>query len=397
MFDSITLGPFGSPIPSIDAGLLAECLLFYKKVRVVTGASVFRTLVRTCGAEELLELCGMGNLEIEFLENMTAIMSRETNVGVCHDMGLIKGNASKFQMTARVVADEEAGGSGRRAKRIFDALNRAVKRGEYDEAIIRGSQEYLTKQTYLEDAIKRTLAYVVPEYNPPTSLLFRPEKVPNLGIRYATNIDFTEANSYFHRHVSAKDAVLTPAYLLAQITSAEPDIIIASRSSAEFAVDPFKSMIVSSRIRDVVQKASLGQERLEPFQELIVGGSRSVREAVNSGDRTFRDVVRLVAEAEKFKVWLSATDEDVALRDEYCKSVASIDWADRLAPKSLRFLVMTGLSAAAGILMTPAAGVAAGIGLSATDYFLLDRLVKGWRPNQFIEGTLKHFVEKPAD
>jgi hypothetical protein len=339
----------------------------------------------------------MGNLEIEFLENMTAIMSRETNVGVCHDMGLIKGNASKFQMTARVVADEEAGVSGRRAKRIFDALNRVVKRGGYDEAIIRGSQEDLTKQTYLEDAIKRTLAYVVPEYNPPTSLLFRPEKVPNLGIRYATNIDFTEANSYFHRHVSAKDAVLTPAYLLAQITSAEPDIIIASRSSTEFAVDPFKSMIVSSRIRDVVQKASLGQERLEPFQELIVGGSRSVREAVNSGDRTFRDVVRLVAEAEKFKVWLSATDEDVALRDEYCKSVASIDWADRLAPKSLRFLVMTGLSAAAGILMTPAAGVAAAIGLSATDYFLLDRLVKGWRPNQFIEGTLKHFVEKPAD
>ena len=97
MFDSITLGPFGSPVPSIDAGLLAECLLFYRKVRVVTGASTFRTLVRTCGADELLDLCGTGNLEIEFLENMTAIASVETNVGVCHDMGLITGNASKFK------------------------------------------------------------------------------------------------------------------------------------------------------------------------------------------------------------------------------------------------------------------------------------------------------------
>ena len=208
-----------------------------------------------------------------------------------------------------------------------------------------------------------------------------------------TNIDFAEANSSFHRRVSAQHAVLTPAYLLAQITSAEPDIMIASRGSAEFAVDPFKSMIVSSRIREVVRKASQGRERLEPFQELIVEGSRSVREVVNSGDRTFRDVIRLVAEAQKFKGWLSQTDEEVALRDEYCKSVALIDWAENLAPKYLRFLVMTGLSAAAGILLTPAAGVAAGIGLSATDYFLLDRLMKGWKPNQFVEGALKHFVE----
>src|SRR5271166_3561090 len=107
MFDSITLGPFGSPNPSIDAGLLAECLLFYGIVRVSTGPETFKTLVRTCGAEELLELCDLGSLEIAFLENMTMITSVQTNIGECHDMGLMSSPRFRFSMVARKVADEE--------------------------------------------------------------------------------------------------------------------------------------------------------------------------------------------------------------------------------------------------------------------------------------------------
>jgi hypothetical protein len=68
MFDSITIGPFGSPSAAIDVGLLAECLMFYQKVRVITSADTFKTIARLCGAIELLELCEMGTLEIEFLD-----------------------------------------------------------------------------------------------------------------------------------------------------------------------------------------------------------------------------------------------------------------------------------------------------------------------------------------
>ena len=238
MFDSITLGPFGSPIPSIDAGLLAECLLFYGKVRVVTSAGTFQTLVRTCGAEELLELCDMGCLEIAFMENATVVSSIETNVGVCHDLGLMSSTPLMFPQAARKIADEEAGTSGRKAKRIFDGLNKVVKRAEYDEKIIKGSQGDLTNRGYLEEAVKNTLSYLVPEYALPTPLVFLPETIPKFGVRYETNIDFVQANAHFHSRVSVKDASLNPAYLLAQITAAEPDIVIASSNSSEFALDP---------------------------------------------------------------------------------------------------------------------------------------------------------------
>ena len=394
MFESITLGPFGSPHASIDAGLLAECLLFYRKVRVVTGPQTFKTLVRTCGAEELLELCDMGSLEIAFLENMTMITSIQTNVGECHDMGLVSSPNFRFPMVARKVADEEGGTSSRKVKRIFDGMHKVVKRAEYDKEIIQGSQDGLKNRGYLEEAVRNTLSYLVPEYTLPAPLLFRPELVPKFGFRYETNIDFAEANAYYHRRVSAKDASLSPAHLLAQITAAEPDIVFASRSSSEFAVDPLKSLIVSSRVAEVLRKSTAGKEELDAFQEVVVDGSRSVREAVNNGDRDFRDVIRLVEQAHKFKEWIQQKGDDSQLRDEYCKSLAATDWADKLPPKSLRFVVMTGLSLVAGLVAPPIAGIAAGIGLNAADYFLLDRLLKGWKPNQFVEGSLKPFLKK---
>jgi hypothetical protein len=38
-------------------------------------------------------------------------------------------------------------------------------------------------------------------------------------------------------------------------------------------------------------------------------------------------------------------------------------------------------------------GTLAGLGLGAIDTFLVDRLLKGRRPDQFVEGSLTNFIE----
>jgi hypothetical protein len=53
---------------------------------------------------------------------------------------------------------------------------------------------------------------------------------------------------------------------------------------------------------------------------------------------------------------------------------------------------MTGAAAVLGAIAAPEIGIASGIALNAADYFLIDRLIKGWKPNQFIEGALKDFL-----
>ncbi len=58
-----------------------------------------------------------------------------------------------------------------------------------------------------------------------------------------------------------------------------------------------------------------------------------------------------------------------------------IPWAPM---KVIRFLIFTG-----GGLLVPAL---AALGLSAADAFVVDRLLGGWRPNQFVNGPLKGFA-----
>lgn len=392
MFDSITIGTNGSPHPNVDAGFLAECLLFYRTVRVVTGAGALKTLVRTCGANELLELCEMGRLEIEFLDNLTGIVTLNTTVGECHDLGLIGSNAIRFPQLARQIADEEAGSSGKRANELYARLNRVVVRSEYDEEIIKESKEDLFNRGYLEESIRKVLSYLVPEYPFPDALLFRPQVIPKFGIHYETNLDFSEINSIYHRRVSPQDASVTPAYLLAQITGATPDIMIASRNTSEFAVDPIKSAIVASRFSELIKKASAGKEDLESFKEVIIDDSRSIREAVNRGDRSFREVISLIENAERFKEWLQNHGSGEDLRAEYCKSISHAGWAEALPAKSIRFLIMSGAGVLLGLATGPVAGAIGGVALNAADYFLIDRLIKGWKPNQFTEGPLKEFL-----
>jgi hypothetical protein len=392
MFDSITISPTGNPPHAkIDVGFLAECLLFYRKVRVVCAAEQFKSLVRGAGAEELLDLCDLGILSIEFLDNLAAVFTVQTNVGECHDFGLIESSVTKFPQVARKVAQEETGSSGRGFNRLYKRLNRAVARSQYTKEIIKGSQDDLTNRDFLEQAVKRVLAVTVPEYQIPSDFYFRPRKVPGIGVQYDTNIDFTRANELFHRTVSPTDASLNPAFLLVNVSTAQPDIIIASHNSSEIAVDELKSAIVASRFAFLLDKASESKNNLELFREVAIG-SRSVREVVNGGDKTIRDVIDLLQKAEKFKKWIADRQDDDNLRDEYCREVSAIDWVDKLPPKSLRFIVMASLSALAGIALTPAAGIAAGIGLNAADYYLIDRLLKGWKPNQFVEGPLKKFL-----
>jgi len=43
-------------------------------------------------------------------------------------------------------------------------------------------------------------------------------------------------------------------------------------------------------------------------------------------------------------------------------------------------------------MASAAAGAATAVGIAAADGFLLDKVLKGWRPNQFLEGPLKDFI-----
>lgn len=64
MFESVSFARDGIIGGSVAFGQLAEALVFYQEVHFLADQETFAALVRTCGADVVLELCQMGNLKI---------------------------------------------------------------------------------------------------------------------------------------------------------------------------------------------------------------------------------------------------------------------------------------------------------------------------------------------
>jgi hypothetical protein len=84
---------------------------------------------------------------------------------------------------------------------------------------------------------------------------------------------------------------------------------------------------------------------------------------------------------------------EAGLLKEYHDAVIRETWLERLPNKSSRFTVMTGAGAIIDYFVTGGAATVGALALGAADTFLVDRMLKGWRPNQFVEKNLTPFLQ----
>jgi hypothetical protein len=177
------------------------------------------------------------------------------------------------------------------------------------------------------------------------------------------------------------------------VNGSKIDLLDTSQRSAEIALSPIRSAVLKCRFAGILTRRFGSEEKIEAFHEFAIGNASCIREAVNSGARNFSDVMRLLQSGEKFKDWIQGRPDDADLRREYCQSISRADWADTLPTKSIRWSIFAAANIALGLATTPTAGILGGLGLSILDSLLLDKIIKGWRPNQFIEGDLRTFVQ----
>ncbi len=109
----------------------------------------------------------------------------------------------------------------------------------------------------------------------------------------------------------------------------------------------------------------------------------SLRETIDSGQRTFTDFLLLLDRASRFKEWLKSTAVDEGLVRSYMTAISKEGWIQSVPAKSVRYLFTLALEAS-----NPVAGVAAAI----ADNFIVEKLLGGWRPNHFVENRLASFL-----
>jgi hypothetical protein len=274
---------------------------------------------------------------------------------------------------------------------MYERFQRSVHRSKYTREMLEQSHADLLDAKYLVPAVKSVLSLLAPDYQLPEPFIFRLEPILKGGTyTVTTNLDFDAANASFNMHAPPDyQSVLNVSYLIGFVADTRRDLIVGSRDQSEFAMSPERAIVASCKFAEILAKAGHGIAVADSFQETVIDGLPSVRDAINSGRKTFRDLIKLLGEAKKFKDWLKKQGATEDLREPYLREVSHIDWADKLPPKALRWLLVTGAGLALG---GAGVGLAVGLGLSAADALLLDKLIKGWKPNQFTQGPLKEFL-----
>ncbi|MDE3108917.1 MAG: hypothetical protein KGL02_03150 [Acidobacteriota bacterium] len=394
MFDSICLGRNDFLGGTIDFGRLAEALVFYRQVHFLADRETFASLVRTCGIDVVLELSDLGALHIHYSENLTAVGTLDISTPAeRHALAIIKGQHQNFLTDATQFLDSYCGSSGKGRSKTLRQFTRIVESFEHSAELLDHVRLDLLDPTYIRASVGGILASLAADYAPPDPLVFDITRGADGFFRVTTNVDFAAANVSYHRRVIPEHSTLSPAFLIAQLLGTRASLEAASRLSADLCLGPVSSVIGANKIASLIKAHENNTAARQHFTEMVIGNARAIGDAVTSGERNFADVLKLVKAGQKFKEWLKNQNQSFDLYQEYCREVTRVAWADKLPPKAMRWLLINAANIAVGATTSPPIALAIGSVLSAADSFLLDRLLNGWRPNQFVDGPLRDFVK----
>lgn len=394
MFDRICVRTdcWSAPKAPIDLGFLAEALLYYGRVELVMTPANLGTLVRAIGPEEILELMKQGHLGVTYQAVRTGICTYgNTNL---HNVVQIAAPHQALQNAAPEAFKEALGKVGR-GTRLGNRFAAAAAQTSEDEALREAMTNDLREPSFIRNAVKRFLSVAAPWTRLPSDLRFTVTELPDGRFLVDSNLDYASITSDWRRHRPIDhDLEISSSWLLGQIVEVRENLNWSSRFESEIALDVASSSLIGLKLDTLVARRDHSARQLSLFHEHALRG-RSVGEAIRSGKRSFRDLLALLDAARRFKDWIRKAEESEGrqLLAEYIADVSNVGWAERLPAKSLRFLLFTGLGLGVDALVGGVAGTMTGAVLGATDTFLLDKIIGGWKPSQFVNGPLQDFLQ----
>jgi hypothetical protein len=249
----------------------------------------------------------------------------------------------------------------------------------------------LDDHAFVQNAVNEALEALVPNYPTPRNWHFRVLKFNDGSFAVDTNLDFAAINREYHKTIPPEHSSITTDYLLNFIYDSHVGTYLASRYSAELVHDPLCSSIMKLKYVHLLRRRERSITEIDLFQNLHLD-ARNISGVLNSKERSFDEFLRLLDQAGKFKKWLRETNPDEKLVKEYFDAVTRQTWIDKLPTKGMRWVITTGLAAAVETFYPTGVAMSAAQGLSLADATILDRILKGWKPDQFVEGPMSSFV-----
>ncbi|WP_457492218.1 hypothetical protein [Tardiphaga sp. P5_C7] len=398
MFDNVSILRTGNRGSFIDLGLLAESLLFYDKVHLLLSRGTMHSLLVDLGAEGFDRLLARPEVRVSFWNENFGVISSSNNGLRAHNFGVFevgKGGKNKRAETVEEIIERALGKAAATKKRVksimshlsFARIEDTMSPADFTE----GARMDLNDPRFVQSALNETLVNLVPQFVRPRDLHFDVLRLSDGSFALSTNLDFAAVNLEYHKAVPVEHSSITPEYLLNFMFDAHAGVFLAGRYMSELVHDPLCASIMKLKYLNLMQKRDSAVSEIDLFQDLHLHG-RAIREVINKREKSLDDLYLLLDEAKKFKSWLRDKNPDRSLVKEYFDAVTRETWVDKLPTKSVRWIITTGLGAAVETLYPTGLAIAAAQGVSLADATVLDKMLKGWRPDQFVNGAWSDFV-----
>ncbi len=375
-----------------DPGLLAETLLFYGKVHIIANRGPLGALLQSIGPDIIIELIDAGELSITFIQNVPAVFNNTLNGITSHKLTFLRIAAAEGRKLSpsdeiRQIFDRALGKSRQTRRAAERLIPKIAKRQSLlpcdDQDILDQTGSDIRNKAFVRRAVYEAISAEAPEYEFPPDWEFELFIGDNEFFIH-TNINWADVNASYNKRIPPEHSELTPSYVINFLLDAEIELRVAAGYAADMVTTEAISRIMQIKMKDILRSRQRSSEQIDLFTTTQLDGAFSIREAINSGERSFSEFMTILKKARRFKSWLRSVNPDSNLLDQYYRASTANSWIQSLPGKILRF---TGVSA-----IDAMAGGGTGIIAGAADSFVLEKLLGGWRPCHFVNGPLKRFV-----
>ena len=394
MFKKICIKSKESYASNLDIAFLIDSMLYYGKVVLLVHRNELEILFREFGPDTLKELILSGRLEIKFRNNMLgSIIAPDGKYGI----STFKGKNINAHSTLYEIDRKERKNSIKNLA-FADEFSSLIPLYEYpkdfDKTIVKDFQniELLKKQ------IPTYFNAVAPFYKLPESTEIEIIQDGNFvgfdTYNVNSNIDLEFLTKEFRKQNPENTSPVDFSGFLLAIAESKGDIYISSDLESEIVTSDLYSKFIEIEISEIIKKRGKSENEINLFEDYILENCFSLGNAFNEGVISRTDLIKILEKSDKFREWLEKIPEEKNLLGEYNKAILEKDLSDKLPTKTARFVIFEGIGITLDVLGAGGIGTTIATGLSAFDNFVLDKLIdRKWKPNQFIDETLKPKVK----
>ncbi|UDF04025.1 hypothetical protein [Asticcacaulis sp. AND118] len=372
-----------------DIGRILETLLYYDRVHLVVSGAAFAGLWDSLGPDDLRALFAYPSVTATVMADHQAVFTNNENGVVSHKPTAIR----MMGRDGKSLAQKDYEGSllqwvsnnpnrkGRDRKEVARVMKAAKLSthgrtfGSYLESerrtkALAGDPETLklfirgTAQSMGRALNERALsASQIRTFDLGEPGLVIDSAVPLADIVETVDNDINWGTVVNHAHSYASDLYLSQAY------------------GGDIVTVPEAAEIASQRLDLSLQRTVKMGQQVSAFEEMVFDTAHPLSEAFNEGWITFSETLKIIDQSKKFRTWTRGLPPDGNLLAEYHAAISKETSLKSLPFSVARFAFFN----AGGMALDTALAPGTGIGLSAIDTFIVERLIGGWRPNVFVK------------